>query len=277
MTDTTTLDPRSALDTAIDAARLANPTIKFEDERSFVFVPEGYDLKETTHGDLLDNHIKQKPLLHDRTSLCTYVNRFKDERSVLFADYDASTISAHLDYHHSNEFDREGLSESAPSHNNHVSTLRIRQSEEFARWAGMEGKMHSQAEFALFIEENVTDIITPEHGEMIEICRDLEATQGSSFKSRTRLENGDLSFKYETETRVTSDVVVPSEIALLIPLYYGEDPTEIRAKFRFRVSEGGLLLGFNWHRVEYERQAKFHEMAYDAAETTGLPVFFGRP
>lgn len=267
-----TVDPRAALDTAIDAARLASPEINLLDGRSFAFVPNGYSLNETTSPDRLRDHVRAATVMDDRTSLIGYVNRFSDARSILFADYDASTIKACLDWHHANDAETP----LAPQQAAHGAVLRIRQSEEFARWSAMEGDMHSQAEFALFIEENVFDISDPDHAQIIEVCRDLEASQDSSFKSRTRLENGDMAFKYETDTRVTNSVVVPNEIGLSIPLYHGEAPTEIRAKFRFRVSGGGLLLGFKWHRVEYQRQAKFREMAFDASEQTGRPVYFGR-
>ena len=40
---------------------------------------------------------------------------------------------------------------------------------------------------------------------------------------------------------------------------------------------GGLMMGFQWHRVEYQRRAHFAEIATKAAEETGLPVFAGGP
>lgn len=263
--------PRDALDASIEGARLADPVIDHGDGRKHAFVPERFQLQDISDPHRLPPYIKQSITVNDRASLIGYVNRFSDDRSILIANYEASTITARLDWHS----DNQAATELAAQPNVHVATLKIASSLEYARWSEMEGKMHSQEEFAIFIEENVSDIIDPEHATIIEICRDLEATQGAQFKSRTRLENGDLSFKYETETRVTNDVVVPDEITLAIPLYYGEEPTEIRAKFRFRVNGGGLQLGFKWHRVEYQRQAKFQEMAHDAAEQTGRPVFFG--
>lgn len=275
MTETPTYpDPKGALDAAIEAARIADPIINHTHGRKHAFVPEGFRLEDISDPDRLPPYIKQSITLNDRSSLIAYVNKFSDQRSILIANYDASTITARLDWHADSVADDAYGALSAQA-NQHTATFKIANSLEYARWSKMEGEMHSQADFALFIEENVSDIIWPDHGEIIEICRDLEATQGAQFKSRTRLENGDTAFKYETETRVTNDVVVPDEIRLSIPLYFGEDPTEIRAKFRFRVSGGGLLLGFKWHRVEYQRQAKFQEMAHDASEQTSRPVFFG--
>jgi len=263
--------PGQALNAAINAARLAEPTLEMGDGRTFAFMPESYQLRETTDPHRLPGHIDQAVCLDDRASLVSYTNRFSDTRSILIADYDAGTIASQLDWHRSNNDDEPGR-----EHTKHTATLKLRDSEEYARWNQMEGEMHSQADFALFIEENVADVLDPDHSVLLEICRDLEATQGVKFRSGVRLDNGDRSFTYEDETHVKNDMTVPTEITLQIPLYFGEEPAQIRAKFRFRPTANGLLLGFRWHRVEYMRQAKFQEMAVLAADETGLPVFFGR-
>jgi len=53
-------------------------------------------------------------------------------------------------------------------------------------------------------------------------------------------------------------------------------PDALTAKFRWRPTGEGLLLGFVWHRVEYMRRARFTQIATAAAEDTGLPVIAGR-
>lgn len=265
-----TTSPRNALDTGIVAAHLAEPLIKHEDGRTHVILPEGFDLHEVTDPNVLRGPIKQQLTVDDRTSLTNYANRFSDKRSIIVADYDAGTISAHLDWHEDNQ---NGLER---QHACHTATQKLRNSEEYDRWNKIEGEMHMQDAFAMFIEENVADVVDPDQSTLLEICRDLEATQGVSFKSGVRLESGDRTFQYSDETNVKGELVVPTEIKLSIPLYQGEEPREIRAKFRFRVSQQGLTLGIRWHRVEYLRQATFCEMATLISDDTGLPVFFGR-
>lgn len=275
MTDTILPNPQNTLDATIRAARLADPVVKHDGGRTHVFVPNDFMLEDITDPHTPPPYIKQSISLSDRSSFIAYINRFKDERTILVADYDSLSINGYLDYHNASEPSDPTLEALDPMPVTHRARFSIKESLEYARWSLMEGAMHSQQDFALFIEENVFDIVHPDHAEIIEICRDLEATQGAQFKSRTRLENGDLSFKYESETRITNDVVVPEEIRLSIPLFYGEEPTEIRAKFRFRVSDGGLKLGFKWHRVEYQRQDKFHEMAMEASNETACDLFMG--
>ena len=76
--------------------------------------------------------------------------------------------------------------------------------------------------------------------------------------------------------RTKGEVKVPREFRLAIPLFHGEAPSEIRCALRYRISPQGLVLGFEWRRVEYQRRAQFRELAYLIAEETGCPVFFGR-
>lgn len=271
MTDTTlTINPRAALDAAIDGARLASPKVAEIAGIQHLLVPQGYKLEAVQDPDRLPSYVRSTSVTVDqRASFVTYTNRFSDDRTILIADYDTGTISAALDWH------AEGP-RPAPQPRQHTCKLKLRDSEEFSRWNKMQGKMVSQAEFAAFLEENAVDVVDPEPAVLIEISRDLEATQGVTFKSSTRLESGDRAFVYETETKTRGDIKVPREFTLAIPLYNGEDTTELRCALRFKVEAGGLLLGFEWRRVEYQRQAYFAAVATAAAEETGRPVIFGR-
>lgn len=270
MDSITTIPPDNLLQTALEAVRLQNPILKTDGERQKAILPKDFQLIDTTDPERLPKHVSAAVTVDDRASLEGYANRFSNDRSIIIADYDTGTIAARLDWHHDNEHDLTAQPAS------HSVTLSLRDSEEYGRWSEMENKLHRQEEFAYFIEENVSDVASPEAGALLEVCRDLEATQGVTFKSGINLGSGDRSFTYQDETNVKNELVVPTEIMLSIPLYRGEAPTSIRAKFRFRVRPDGLLLGFNWHRVEYQRQATFNQMAVAASENTGLPVFFGR-
>lgn len=51
---------------------------------------------------------------------------------------------------------------------------------------------------------------------------------------------------------------------------------DLKAKVPRRAQAGGLKLGFEWHRVEYQRRAYFNQIATAASEATGLTAVFGR-
>lgn len=263
---------RDAMGTAIEAARLADPVRVSADGRSFVSLPGDFALREIPDDLRLPAHVAARLEMDTRESLVIYANLYSDNRSILVADYDAQSIEAKLDWHPKNQADNFGTSGAA----RHSAILKLRPSEEYQRWDAMEGKLHPQIEFAAFLEENSVDIAHPEAMVMVEISRDLEAATGQTFKSANRLENGDRRFVFTSETHVMNDVVVPREFTLAIPLYQGEPPEELRAAFRYRATPEGLKLGFEWRRVEYQRQAHFRQIATFAAEGTGLPVVYGR-
>lgn len=264
--------PEGALDAAIKAAAIREPVIEGPHGARHVLVPEGFKLEEAHDPHALPPYAIGKITVDDADSLIRYVNRFADARSIVVADYDKLSIHGILDYHGANDHEKP----LEPGPGRHVATLRLRESEEFKRWAEMENELHDQMAFAEFLDENANDIADPDPATFIEIARELEATQGVVFKSATRLQTGERSITYETETHVKGEMRVPTQFTLAIPLFQGEEPTEILASFRFRPSPHGLRLGFVWRRVEYRRQAQFNLMAHRVSEETGRPLVAGR-
>ena len=270
--------PSDALETAIEAARIANPVIAGNDGAQHVFVPRGFDLKALPDAAAILPFARQVVTVDDRMSLSNYTNRYRSPASIIIADYDANTVSAYLDWHPDNAAQDHLKS----GRNAHRVTLKLRHSEEFARWNAMEMTLakglHPQEDFARFLEENASDVAFPEAAQMIEISRDFEATVGQSYKSSIRLDNGDRRLRFESESKAMNEVVVPQRFTLSIPIYNGEAPDTLTALFRWRAQPGGgILLGFEWHRLEYQRRAHFQLIAATAAEETGLPYFIGRP
>src|SRR5690606_38909460 len=243
MTQTTIegANPSGALDAAIEAARIASPVISGPDGRTHVALPERIKLHDITDPYRLPSRVRQNVTVDDRESLSAYPNRYKSDRSIIIADFDALTISARLDWHEHNQ----GEQFPAPGHNAHAVTLALRPSEEFSRWDEMEGKIHPQAEFARFLEENSVDVETPEAATMIEISRDFEATVNQTYKSSVRLDNGDRKLLFENESKVQEGVIIPEKFTLLIPIYNGEEPEALTCLFRWRAMGGGAVgLGF---------------------------------
>lgn len=261
-----------AMKTVMKGATLANPTITAEDGRQYAIVPDAFGLKDITDPFRLPPRPASTVAVDDRASLVTYSKRHLTEQSMIFADYDAGSITTRFDWHPHNQHADSGKAGALK----HACQLKLMPSEEFGRWNEMQGKMHPQANFALFLEENASDIWKPEPAIMLELARDLEGVTGQTFKARTRLTDGSHAFAFETENKIVSKVQAPDEFHLHIPVYHGEEPEILTAKFRWRPTAEGLLLGFVWHRVEYMRRARFNLIAAAAAEDTGLPWISGR-
>lgn len=273
MTDTTPTFT-DALRALTKAEALALKPFDAADGRQHVLIPDGYKLHDITDPHRLRPRPKGLVTVDDRASLVTYAKRHLNSDSMIFADYEKGTITARLDWHpHNQDATRFGTSGALE----HSAELKLLPSEEFARWNSIQDKMLPQADFALFLEENASDIHTPEPTVMMELARDMEGTSGIVFKSRTRLTDGSHGFKFETENKLLTEVAVPDQFQLMIPVYLGEDPELLTAKFRWRPTGQALVMGFVWHRVEYMRRARFTQIAAQVAEDTGLPWIAGRP
>ena len=268
--------PTNYLDAALKAAALGMVTpITGPEGRKFLLRPGDFAIQELPDASRLGPFAKAQIEVDDRPSLSNYANRFCTARSIIVADIDKGTISVKVDYH--SESDRTADEASMPGAGVHSATLVLRPSEEYKRWDAIEGQLLPQGDFARFLEENAVDILDPDAATMIEISRDMEATSGQKYTSSVRLDNGDRRVTFESETRARSDLRIPQRFSLSIPLWHGEEPVEINALFRWRAQGvDGILLGFQWHRVEYVRRAQFNLLAFTAAEETGLPVYFGR-
>jgi len=262
-----------ALKALTKADSLAHPVVMGADDRQHVMIPDGYKLQDITDPHRLPPNPRGKVTVDDRASLVAYSKRHATPDAMIFADYTDGRITTHLDWHPHNQDERFGTC----GQRLHTAELRLMPSEEFTRWNDMQGKMHPQATFAMFLEENASDIWQPEPAIMMELARDLEGVTGQTFKSRTRLKDGSHGFQFETENKIISKVQAPDEFELSIPVYHGEAPEKLTAKFRWRPTPDGLLMGFVWHRVEYMRRARFTQIAAAVAEDTGLPWVAGRP
>jgi uncharacterized protein YfdQ (DUF2303 family) len=258
------------------AARAATPHL-LEDSAGVqhLVLPEGSrslelaDPRRDAHGLLKDApvRIEQQLQLQTVDSLVDYVDRFKGPTTRLFADIAASSIMAVLDYH----------GPEAPAHGDHKATLVLRHSVEWVAWKAQDGKMVDQQAFARWLEENAGDVVAPLGADLLEVCRDMQATRRANFQKVVRAAGDVERFEYTegTEAKGKGSVEVPTKFQLCIPVYFGEPATSLYAFLRWRLGDGDLNLGYQLHRVENVRQAVFQQIVMDVAGRTGCPAVFG--
>jgi len=254
---------------AVKAAGAAT-LIKTEGGREFLLVPNGYVHHDVTpkHSTevLLPKAIDQRVTLQNADALVEYLNRFKSDQSLLFADVNGSEIIAALDYH----------AKDKAANVFHRAVLALPFSEEWKIWTGVNGKLNPQLEFARFIEENAPDIKAPDAASLLEAVRDLQARRSVNFIQAVRTDSDNESFEYtdNTEARTKGGLEVPTKFVLNIPVYFGEPAGEVHAFLRWKVEEAKLQLGIKLHRAEHIRQAAFRTIVAAMFERTAvLPVY----
>lgn len=243
--------------------------IQGEDGRQWALRPPGYVLEAIgPKHDAAPPYTIAERTFHDGDSLATYANTFKEEYAQLFADIDAGLITIVLDHD----------SPKGASVRKHVAKLPIRQDEAFKEWNAMTGKFHDQEEFLYFLEQNATDVVSPEPASLLELVKDFSGFKSVTFGQAIRLDNGDRQIAFKSETK-TGDIVVPQKLQFNLPIYHGEERVDLVALFRYSVGEAKNSIRFriDWHRLEPVKQAAFRLAATRIAEACGLVPLFGKP
>jgi len=168
-----------------------------------------------------------------------------------------------------------------PAWHDHRVVLSLRPSREWETWTGANRKSMPQATFAEFIENNSVDIVRPEGAAILEMVTSFQAKRNVDFKQATRLQNGDVQLQYEDTTTATAgakgNLEVPEKFTILIPIFDGDQPVEIEARFRYRISEGKLFLFFDLLRPENKRDEAFAAIVEEITTGTGAKPLYGVP
>jgi uncharacterized protein YfdQ (DUF2303 family) len=259
----------------IRAADSKGHVIKTEDGREFLIVPDEFTHHDVTEPNKVDfirpEFIKQSVNIQTADSLVEYVNRFKSEDTVLFADIATDTIVAQIDYH-------EPHGEFA-GYVSHRASLTLSRSIEWQEWTRISGRLMEQLEFARFIEENAADIRAPAGADLLESIRDLQAHRKVNFMKAVRTSSENETFEYSEETTAKTKqggIEIPTKFQLGIPVYFGEGDNELFAFLRWKLGDGSLTLGIQLHRPEHVRQAVFQGIVTQIAQRTECTAVFGK-
>lgn len=268
-------------DSIINAARQQADVKTLANGSEIIVTPDGsavHTLTKPPH-PALPTRLVTRRVFHDGDSFARYVARYKQAGSQLIADIEACKVVAVLDYPdedqaHFQELNKGELPEPIPSRE-HVAEWPVGYSEAFKAWSGINCKLLEQAVFLRFLEENVGEVVQPEAARILELVKDFAAVKTDKFESSKRLQNGDASLVYISETNVKQGLEVPQRLKLSMPIYHGEETITFDAWFRYRIANGALLLGIEFHRIEPVKQAAFRAAVARTFDTAGLDAFYG--
>lgn len=219
----------------------------------------------------MPKNIKASPKLQTTASLIVYLSRFKNEHSVVFADIKADTLVGVIDHHleAAVEKDTARLCE-------HIVTLALPKSEEWAKWTASNERLMSHTDFASFLEENSFDVVNPSGAELLELCRDLQVKQDMSFASSIRMGDAvSISYSKEEDATTKQNMTLPVSFDISIPVYFGEASVPLTCFMRRKISDGKLMLGYKIIRLEATRQREFNRVANEVEVATNLTTIYG--
>jgi uncharacterized protein YfdQ (DUF2303 family) len=130
----------------------------------------------------------------------------------------------------------------------HRVELTLLVTDEWKFWLARDGQLTGQEEFAEHIEDGVRQIVEPEAATMLEIAQSIHATTKASFRSATRLADGEVQMAYDEEVEASAgrkgELSIPREFVLALPPFVGEEPYKLTARLRYRLNSGTLRIGY---------------------------------
>lgn len=243
------------------------------DGRQFIIHPPGYVAKDVTRAENVEppmpKYIKQHVSVQTKASLVDYIERFKTDSTVVFANIAGNVIEAVIDYHGASVGDV-----SKPAIGSHRAILELAFSTPWELWCGIDGSMFRQTDFAKHIEENSEDILSPAGASLLEMVLDLEKSKTVRVVRKMRTAGSDDG--QSGNTVEVNGTELPSIFTLSMPVYFGESPVQIKAFTRDALSQDKIItIGFKLARLEVIRQTEFLRVSQEIATATSVPMIAG--
>lgn len=200
----------------------------------------------------------------------SYVNRLADAATTVWANPDAAMITAVFDDHtdsHTGGWRR------------HRANLVVRRDPEWQAWLGRSGVLGSQEEFAEHLEDHYGSVVDPDAATMLEIATSFQAHRNSSFERGTRLQSGDVQLRYSDTTQATAGsrghLDVPETFTVSVAPFLGVAPVDIKARLRYRITEGRLRIGYVLHRPDLAEREAFDRIRADVIAGISVDAHLG--
>jgi uncharacterized protein YfdQ (DUF2303 family) len=268
---------QEAVQAVLEAIR-APVVIDVDVEHKFALVPDGMKAIDLKGMLPAPSRIKQTVEMLSVPALLAYLNRFRTVESVIFANEPAAAYEAVLDYH-PKAINLDTASERGKM--DHVAAYRCPQSDQWKIWNGANGKMVNQVEFATFIETNLRDIAQPAAADFLQLCLQLQIHKSAEFQSDIRMDNGQTQFRYVENIKGTSnskagDLEIPQGFTLRLPVFVDGTTFPLEARFKYRMVEGKLSLGYDLIRPQETYLAAIKVVTAEIIKgIPDLPVYQG--
>jgi uncharacterized protein YfdQ (DUF2303 family) len=225
--------------------------VEVSPEKRFGIIPDNMKVEDLSKFLPPPERIRQRVELLNVPSYVEYVNRFRNDESTIFANEAEAQYETVLDYHGGDDGGGRGTQD-------HIAVYNCPQSEQWKAWTGKHGQWFDQVSFASFLESNLREITSPPGAKFMEVALQLQIHKNAEFQSDVRLDNGQVNFRYEENIRGTTkagDLGIPTQFTLTLPVFVDGAAHKLEARFRYRMDEGKLMLGYQLIRHQEVWQA----------------------
>lgn len=239
-----------------------------------LIVPEGFDHFDITSAieQAQDEPDRKKGTVQLRNidSFLTYAeDQCQARTGYIYADPDARTLTAvfndqkHVDY---------------AGWRDHRAVYTAELSRELATWMEHNKKPMEQEEFAVFLEDNIADVVEPTGDTMLAIALTMQAKTEVNFSSSRRLDNGQVQLAYTENIDARAgagSIEIPREFRIGLRLFKNSDGYSIKARLKYRLGGGKVKFWYELDRPENAIEDAF--MAYvEQARESDYTVLIGK-
>ncbi len=248
--------------------------------KPLAYIPEGYAAQDLEK--FLDAPLRKRAAasLLDTESFVKYLKKHGiADQTVIYAETDFEKQYAKL----ACILDDHGTLEDQTSWRTHTATFQPTQTVEWKRWNGCNNKAMSQADFAVFLEENMPDIASgiegmPTGTEMLQMAVGFEATAEKRFKQKLNIQSGGTTLEYvNTDSAETVErMKVFDRFSLGLKVFIGGAAYRVDARLKYR--QNGDKLNFFYQLIRADRvfESAIKDEIAKVAEETGFLILTGK-
>lgn len=167
----------------------------------------------------------------------------------VWADAVAAKITGVIDAHEKTDGTIPGA-----RHEQHRVEYAVLLTDAWKAWREHDGKLLGQTDLAEHFEARSIDIVKPSAADMLELAQSFHATTSASFESSKRLSDGQSQFEHRENIDATAgkkgQLTIPASFELGLKPFEGADAFKVTARFRYRITNGVLRIGYKLDRPE---------------------------
>ena len=211
--------------------------------------------------------------LDDLESFVAYVNRHKNDTSVIFADPDQVSLTTYFNYH------PEGGKEEAAGWCDFYAYYGCPIAPEWERWQTAADVWMPSEAFAEFIDANMDELTTgegfPKPVEVLEMARNLQVHTKGTFAKKVDPTTGGYAMVCKEE-HAEGSTKIHRAFRLALRVFEGGAQYGVEARIKFRINSGAPSFCYTLHRAEEIKRDAFKAVHVEASAETELPTFVGR-
>lgn len=185
----------------------------------------------------------------DTVHFLAYLAKHALPETELWAHEKNGTVKAVINAHHGTTGD--GIEDYA-GHGDHTITLRLPFTDDWKHWTSHDAKLQGQLEFAEFIEDHLPNFVDPTGADMLELAQTFQAKTKVDFESSQRIATGETELVFKETTAAaagkTGRLAIPDTFTLALQVHEGGPLYKVEARFRYRITDGSLRLGYKLTR-----------------------------